>query len=279
MSHPVAKIISAYAPLSYQDAGRPGWRRFGVPQSGVMDPISASMANRMVDNYASELVVEFAFGGVELEMLEDATVAIVGAGGLNRTVDLQTGQKWCIASDGAAVWGYIAIKGGWNAEHVLGSGSYHGRSKMGSALTRGSELFSFELPQMGQWSRFVADSELSSLDDSKVIRICRGPHVDLFDEADGLCHRPWRVSTAMDRTGYRLEQVLQAHDFSVESFPLMEGCLQVPPSGHPIVTMPDGPTVGGYPVVAVIHPEDLPRVVQTGPGMELQFRWYDCNKL
>lgn len=250
-----------------------------MPSSGVMDPISAKMANRMVDNFSNELLIEFAFGGVKLEMLVDTTIAIAGAGKINRTVDLRAEQSFSIPSNAGSVWGYIAIRGGWRAERVLGSCSYHGRSKMGKAIEVGSVLFSDKQPTIAPLSRFVTAAELGPITGRKVVRVCRGPHFDQFKNTQSLCERQWTVAAEMDRTGYRLVQRLQAHSLSVKSFPLLAGCLQLPPSGHPIVTMPDGPTVGGYPVVAVVHPEDLPLLAQTGAGMKVQFEWYDCDKL
>ncbi|MDR5675749.1 MAG: allophanate hydrolase subunit 2 family protein, partial [Armatimonadota bacterium] len=48
--------------------------------------------------------------------------------------------------------------------------------------------------------------------------------------------------------------------------------VQVPPSGQPIVLMPDGPTTGGYPVLAVVVEEDLPRLAQKRPGERVRFQ-------
>ena len=36
------------------------------------------------------------------------------------------------------------------------------------------------------------------------------------------------------------------------SAPVAVGAIQVPPSGHPIVLLRDGPTVGGYPRLAIL---------------------------
>jgi allophanate hydrolase subunit 2 len=49
--------------------------------------------------------------------------------------------------------------------------------------------------------------------------------------------------------------------------------VQVPPDGNPIVFLADHPTTGGYPVIAVVDPDDLPHLAQAAPGAELRFRW------
>jgi len=45
----------------------------------------------------------------------------------------------------------------------------------------------------------------------------------------------------------------------------------VPPSGQPILLGPDHPTTGGYPVIAVVHSEDLWQLGQLRPGEAVRF--------
>ena len=53
---------------------------------------------------------------------------------------------------------------------------------------------------------------------------------------------------------------------------MVEGSLQVPPDGHPILFLANHPTTGGYPVVAVVAGPDLPLAAQARPGTRLRFR-------
>ena len=39
---------------------------------------------------------------------------------------------------------------------------------------------------------------------------------------------------------------------------MVEGAVQVPPDGHPVIFLADHPVTGGYPVIAVVHPADIP---------------------
>ena len=57
------------------------------------------------------------------------------------------------------------------------------------------------------------------------------------------------------------------HGFSLASEPAIPGAIQIPPSGGPIVLGPDGPTIGGYPKVAVVIDADLDRLGRAGPGI------------
>ena len=49
------------------------------------------------------------------------------------------------------------------------------------------------------------------------------------------------------------------------------GAIQVPPSGQPVVLLADHPTTGGYPVIAVVHHDDVWRCAQLSPGEEVRF--------
>jgi allophanate hydrolase subunit 2 len=53
---------------------------------------------------------------------------------------------------------------------------------------------------------------------------------------------------------------------------LVPGAVQVPGDGKPIIFLADHPTTGGYPVIAVVHPADLPLVAQARPGTKVMFR-------
>jgi allophanate hydrolase subunit 2 len=53
---------------------------------------------------------------------------------------------------------------------------------------------------------------------------------------------------------------------------MVEGSVQVPPDGQPIVMLADHPVTGGYPVIAVVARHDLPAIAQARPGTALRFR-------
>ena len=52
---------------------------------------------------------------------------------------------------------------------------------------------------------------------------------------------------------------------------MVNGAIQVPPDGHPIVLMPDHATIGGYPVMATVISADWGALGRLGPGDDLRF--------
>jgi allophanate hydrolase subunit 2 len=76
--------------------------------------------------------------------------------------------------------------------------------------------------------------------------------------------------------GYRLEGArINPPLCEMCSEPQIVGSIQVPPNGQPIVTMRDGPTVGGYPKIGIVDPESLSWLAQCRPGV--RFRWVEAE--
>jgi allophanate hydrolase subunit 2 len=109
-----------------------------------------------------------------------------------------------------------------------------------------------------------------------VISVSAGPRYDWFtDEAwTILATQPFVVSPSGNRVGARLTgTALERREIrELLSEGLVEGAIQVPPDGQPIVMLADHPVTGGYPVIAVVAPHHLPSVVQARPGTALRFR-------
>ena len=81
----------------------------------------------------------------------------------------------------------------------------------------------------------------------------------------------------MDATSKNLHMmmVLGAQAVAAAS-PVLAGSFQIPGSGQPIVTMVDGPTVGGYAKLAILRQVDRNRLAQCAPGTVIYFKWADC---
>jgi allophanate hydrolase subunit 2 len=88
------------------------------------------------------------------------------------------------------------------------------------------------------------------------------------------------VDPRSDRAGYRLtgaglDGVVSA---DARSEPTCVGAVQLTPDGTLIVLMADGPTVGGYPKIAVVTTADLPRLAQLGPGARIALALVDAGE-
>jgi allophanate hydrolase subunit 2 len=108
------------------------------------------------------------------------------------------------------------------------------------------------------------------------IRVVFGPQDDEFgDEAKALfLGSEWKISSNSDRMGYRLEGpvIKHLHGHNIVSDGTVDGSIQVPGNGAPIVLMPDRGTSGGYPKIATVISADLGRLAQIPPGTGFRFK-------
>jgi biotin-dependent carboxylase-like uncharacterized protein len=285
MSHSptsVLRVIEAGYGTTIQDRGRPGWRRFGIPTSGAMDLHAAECANRLLDNPSSAPVLEILFGVAQFEVLRPIWVALTGAVAeanlpFWRAHQLLTGERIVLRQAPAGVWSYLAIEGGFLAPSLFGSSSFYARGGIGKKLPPILERPSgpgLALPK-GVSGRMASWEDRRDYLNPPAIRLWRGPQWDRFSAADQerLLTAHWTVSTQSDRVGYRLEGPKLASDPpEIISEPVRAGSIQVPDSGQPIITMRDGPTVGGYPKIALVEELDLSWVAQARPGQQIKFQ-------
>ena len=258
-----------------QDLGRFGHRASGVPVSGAMDPVSMRLANSLVGNPPDAAVIEWALGGGSLIFRRTLQYVVTGAVRAPRPMTARAGDTVVLAPPihffGRFI--YVAVEGGIDVPLVLGSrstylpgafGGYKGR-----ILRTGDEL-----PAGTNRGETLAAPTAAAFD-SDAIRVIFGPHRTAFtaEQRQQFLSTEFKVAQASDRMGYRLDgpPLVGGEWGSRLSEPVCPGAIQITTGGQPIVLMPDAPTVGGYPVIGVVHSADLGRVAQRLPGEAVQF--------
>lgn len=268
--------------MTMQDQGRQGWRRFGVPISGWMDEHAAECANRLLENQGSKPVVEMLLQGAVIEVLRDGWIALCGAAlDVNvptwRAHFARAGDVIRISHVRSGVWSYLAIEGGWEWPGAFGSVSYYERGGIGTRIERGTVLCHLQgnlrLPA-GVIGRMAHWQDRRNYDQPPPLKLWKGPQWDYFGRAEQarFLASEWEVSPESDRVGYRLRgPLVRAERPEIASEPVQAGSIQVPGGGEPIVTMQDGPTVGGYPKIALVSRNSLPWLAQCRPGQRVRF--------
>ena len=267
-------ILGPGARTLLQDLGRPGLAHLGVGPSGAADPLALRRANGLAGNAAGAAVLEVLLGGRVLEALAPAVVAVAGADcGLPPVVSLRGGDVLRLGRPSDGLLSYLAVAGGFEVPEVLGSRSTDTLGGVGPPPVRAGDL----LP-IGRAVRWVDPLELAPRlvmpgAGPVVVRVHPGPRPESFDDGlAALCRANWTVSASADRTGARLDgPALPRRTGEAEPEGLVFGAVQVPPHGRPIVMLADHPVTGGYPVVAVVHADDVRLVAQSRPGTVLRF--------
>lgn len=258
------RFRNVFGIATLQDAGRLGYRKYGVPIGGAFDRESLCLANALVGNAPSAACVEFALGTLELEVLEPGSMAFVGAAesisinGDDRklgVVSLEAGDTVIVHPPKRGLRTYLATCGGFEARLVLGSVS-------GAVIERGCEASSIEQRSV---PGSMIDQELSSLV-PRPLRVVVGTADPSWTEPE------YAVGRSIDRVGLRLEGPRPMIDASSgRSEPSVFGAVQVTEDRSLIVHGPDGPTIGGYRIVGCVVRSDLDRLGQLAPGDRVTF--------
>ena len=264
----------AYATI--QDLGRSGYLANGVPRAGAMDAATLQTLNAMLGNDDAAAGIEWALTGGQLNFTERVTFAFGGADA-EATLGIMPLEPYRayhampddllkIASIRAGRFLYIAFAGGIDVPIVMNSrstyvpGAFGGlegrRLKTGDTLSVGANRAQTK-PQVSD----ALPEVLRPVTTGEVIR-----YVPRFESDEAAVTGRFSVSTASDRTGYRLAGHLDIEGGSITSEPVCPGAIQLPPGGEPIVLMADAPTVGGYKIVGGVISADLGVLAQRMPG-------------
>jgi 5-oxoprolinase (ATP-hydrolysing) subunit C len=281
-------VISAIGPASsVQDGGRHGAQRYGLTPSGAMDPLALAAANSLVGNPVFAASIEVGPFGAAFTACEGAIrVALAGASrsadiagrgvAMDTSMTLADGETLTLGFARGGCFSYLAIEGGIAGEPMFGSLAVNARAGLGSPYPRPLQAGD-ELQALAARGATEFRIELPVVMEGP-IRVVMGPQDDEFDDAKSLLlGSEWKISATSDRMGYRLEgPVIQhLHGHNIVSDGTVNGSIQVPGNGQPIVLMADRGTSGGYPKIATLITADFGRFAQIPAGKGFRFAAVD----
>jgi biotin-dependent carboxylase-like uncharacterized protein len=297
----VIEVLRTGPLATVQDLGRPGHAALGVGLAGAADRRALRLANRLVGNPEDAAAIEITFGGFAARFDAFARVALAGAPcdarvtpvgavhagggvpptgravGMHETLYLPAGAELRLDVPEAGLRTYMAVAGGIDVPPVLGSRSTDTLAGLGPERLRAGD----RLPVgAGRGAAPGVDAvPVTPPSADPVLRVLPGPREDWFGEAAlrALLGEPWEVTSDADRVGIRLDGPrLERHDAAADrelpSEGMVEGALQVPPEGRPVLFLADHPVTGGYPVIAIVAERDIPVAAQLRPGVTVRFR-------
>jgi 5-oxoprolinase (ATP-hydrolysing) subunit C len=282
-------VISHIGPVSsVQDGGRLGAQRYGLTPSGALDRLALAAANCLVANDIFAAAVEIGPFGAAFTARDGAVrVALAGAArsaeitgravAVGTSMTLGDGETLTVGFARGGAFTYLAIEGGIEGEPMFGSLSVNARAGLGSPYPRPLQAGD-ELHTTGASGAAEQQIDLPAAA-SGPIRVVMGPQDDEFaEEAIALfLDNEWKISPTSDRMGYRLEGpvIKHLHGHNIVSDGTVNGSIQVPGNGAPIVLMADRGTSGGYPKIATVISADLGRFAQISAGSGFHFKAID----
>lgn len=276
----VLRVLATGPLTTVQDLGRPGRAATGIGRSGACDRASYRLANRLVGNPEDAPALEVTYGGLGLRAESDVVLVTTGArcsGGFphNAPTVLRAGRSLELGPPASGLRTYVAVRGGFAVEPVLGSCSTDTLSGLGPApLASGAALAVGTSP--GPLPAIDVAPVPDPAPGDVTVQVLEGPRRDRFPDAAwaALVGQAWTVTTHSDRVGIRLtgRPLARSTEDELPSEGMVRGALQVPPSGLPVLFLADHPVTGGYPVIAYVVDADVDRCAQLRPGQRVSLR-------
>lgn len=280
--------VIAPGPLAlFQDGGRPGYAAVGAGLSGAVDRGAYELGARMVAHGEGLAAIEITFGGFAATIHGAQIVALTGADAEisvnghrrphNAVLQLNDGDVIRVGQPARGLRTYLTVRGGFDVPAVLGSRSTDTLAGLGPEQVRAGDVVpigEFE----GTFPNVDAVASAVPATGTVELKLLPGPRSDWFSDHAAITAQVWSVSSRSNRVGVRLEgngltRDTAYQDQELPSEAMVRGCVQVPPSGEPIIFLNDHPVTGGYPVIGVLTEADVDRAAQLQPGQAVRFRW------
>ena len=285
MAEAVLEVRHAGPHVSWQDAGRPGRMRFGVPASGPMDRVGHTAANHALGNPADTPAIEVSMGGLTLDCVAGQIGLAIAGGGFNVQAGEQRPGSWSVLSLSAGdtitirpgpwgCWTYLAFAGAPDVARWLGSAATHALSGLGGgALRQGQRLTIADARPGPTTARRIPCPVWARPRDE--LHVVIGPQERFFppEAIRALCSETFALTDAYDRMGVRLSgpKLTPVESLGIPSEPVLRGSVQVSGDGAATVLLADHQTTGGYPKIATIIDDDLDGFVQLRPHAPVAF--------
>ena len=285
------RVAAAGPGASVQDRGRRGYLRYGVSESGPMDWARHALALRLAGEGPGGPAIEVGLGGITVETEGGAVALGVAAPGfsgvlsdgggaqpldLPAALTLAPGARLSLRAGAAGMWGYLAARGLDPGAPVLGSHATHARAGLGPPPLAPGMAFVCVAAEGGEAQPRPVHDPLDGAEDEP-LRLLPGAQRHLFGRAAvaAITSEPYTVTPRQDRMGVWLEgpELLCEGGHDIVSDGIVEGAVQVPGSGQPVVLLADRQPTGGYPKIAVLARVDRPRLAQARAGRRLRFVW------
>lgn len=274
--------------LSVQDMGRPGHLARGLSRGGAMDRLALIEAAALLASPTPLPAIEMAGAGGHFQAEAPLWLALTGAP-MRATLDgrpvpwhatllLRPGEVLTIGPAEQGMLGYLTPAGGIAGPDWLGSRSAHLSIGIGAPLAAGAVLPCGPDPAPQRRPRLIRPLPRFG---GGTLRMIDGPQTALFapEERAAFLTATFRRAPRSNRQAIALDgprpfQAEGARQLAkgLASDVIGPGDVQMTGDGVPTVLMAECQTIGGYPRIGTILPDDLPRLAQTPPGSVVRFQ-------
>lgn len=277
-----------------QDAGRRGYRHWGINPGGSMDSLTATLANIILANDKNEPVVEMYFPASVYRCIDPIIICITGADlsphvnhekvPINAPILLKKDDVLSFKKQINGRVAYIAAQGGFEADEWLGSastnlklgvGGYEGKILRAGNILKSKKKSLHSLVSNLQETFIFPWRVNYQIEQDNIIFVLPSKEWNDLTEASQTTFTSvtYNILSQSDRMGFYLngEKLNLIEKKEMVSFGVNFGSIQLLPSGQLIVLMADHQTTGGYPCIANVITAHRGKLAQQTDKTHLQF--------
>ncbi|ACV25980.1 5-oxoprolinase subunit C family protein [Kangiella koreensis] len=287
------RFIKAGLQTSLQDLGRTGFRRYGIPNNGALDPVSLQIANWLVSKPLNSACLEITQAGPVIEFTQDMAIAVTGAHfelsiddipvDMHQTLLVSKGERLTFGKLVNGARAYLAFSAAPDLPKIMDSHSTNLMASFGGfegSAFNNNDTLTLKNFFMSEAKETPKELQLQ-FGDNYQIRFIEGREWTRFsdDMQKSFIQSPYQVTSHSNRMGMRLkgEALKTEKALSMTTAPITPGTIQIPPDGQPIITLADGQTTGGYPRIGQVITADLPILGQLKANDSISFQPVDID--
>lgn len=270
---------------SLQDEGRYSGITHGIPISGAMDLNLYRYVNMVLENPINSSSIEFYHQGLEVEFKHPSLVCV---GVLDAKIQLnnekvdplqvlkvRAGDCLKVIEMAKGNWGYVAVKGGFEAESYFDSQSFY-EPLTQKRFHNGDSLAykSFE----GDKTKSMSDFNFEYYRPD-VLKVFKGPEFSKLSRTleYQLNHASFTLSSSMDRMAFQIQEKLENELEEILTGPVLPGTIQYTSGGKMIVLMRDAQVTGGYPRILQLSESAINILSQMRAKSKFRFKLSEIN--
>ncbi len=279
---PSLKMLSSGLLTTLQDLGNPGLAFYAIPAGGAMDRTSARRANLILGNKPNAQLLECSLLPPRIEFLADTRIALTGADAywtlngeplsLYSTIEVKKGDHLSGQMIQQGMRAYLALQaeeGPLRIENGKGMLKLKALAPLTERTLRKGDILHWDDRPEGLFFTEMKLSSTISAKDELEITFYPGPEFSSLTKSSKqqLFSEKFSFSSESNRIGLLLDgPKLQCKPARLkQSVPVFPGCIQLPPSGQPILLMRDAQVTGGYPRIGYVSEQELDVLAQVRP--------------
>ncbi|MFL2666397.1 MAG: biotin-dependent carboxyltransferase family protein [Flavobacteriaceae bacterium] len=280
------EIVKSGLYTTIQDLGRFGYENYGVPISGSMDQLSSILSNKLLGNNDNDAVMEITMTGPVLKFLEETKICITGADispsindnsiDINRVYQMNQGDILKFGKLKYGLRSYIGVSGGFLSEKIMNSRSMHSNITKSNRIIRGESL-NIKKSVKTKTKRTKINVNYLEHFKNNTMEVFKGPEFNklTIKQKQVLLKKKFTISNNNDRMAYQLNESFNNQLNPIITSLVMQGTVQLTPSGKIIILMRDCQTCGGYPRILQVSKKSINKLSQKHMGNGIKFKLID----